>query len=57
MAIPKRNCRVRKGIEGLDPDQAEDYRLRKWLSDHPEMREMARDEREKAGRGMAVARA
>ncbi|MBW1711517.1 MAG: hypothetical protein JRJ73_16950 [Deltaproteobacteria bacterium] len=39
----ERNCIIRKGIEGLDPDQAEEqYQLKKWLKAHPEKRIFSR---------------
>ena len=52
----RRNCIVRRGIEGLDTDQAEDYQLRKWLSDHPERREMSDGDRQKVARRFAAFR-
>lgn len=53
----ERNCIVRKGIEGLDPDQAEEYQLEKWLKAHPEKRSLSKEERKVIGQRLAGARA
>jgi hypothetical protein len=41
----RRNCIVKKGIAGLDPDEAEEPQLRRWLSDHPERRGMSEEKK------------
>ena len=53
----ERNCIIRKGIEGLDPDQAEEYQLKKWLKAHPEKRVLSKEERKVIGQRLAGARA
>jgi len=50
----ERNCVIRRGIEGLDADQAEDYELKKWLRDHPEKRVLSKKEREKLAQRLAA---
>ena len=35
-----RNCRISKGILGLDPEKDEVSQLAKWLKMHPEKREL-----------------
>ena len=37
----QRNCIVKKGIAGLDPDEIEKPQLQKWLDDHPERKELS----------------
>ena len=37
----KRNCRISKGILGLDPDKDEAPQLAKWFKMHPEKRELS----------------
>jgi hypothetical protein len=49
----ERNCIIRRGIEGLDPDQAEDYQLKKWLRDHPAKRVLSKKDREKVAQRFA----
>ena len=41
----KRNCIVKKGIAGLDPDAEEEPQLRRWLADHPKRREMSEEKK------------
>lgn len=36
-----RNCRVTKGIIGLDPEKDEGPQLKKWLDLHPTMKKMS----------------
>ncbi len=50
----RRNCIVKKGIAGLDSDEAEEPQLRRWLADHPERRGMS-DEKKAALRQQAQA--
>ena len=50
----ERNCVIRKGIEGLDPDQDEDYQLKKWLRDHPEKKTLSKTERGKIAQKFAA---
>ena len=50
----RRNCIVKKGIAGLDSDEAEEPQLRRWLADHPERRGMS-DEKKAALRQQAKA--
>jgi len=56
LTMLERNCIVKSGIEGLDPDEAEDYQLKKWLRDHPEKRALSEKEREKLARRLATSR-
>jgi hypothetical protein len=49
----ERNCIIRRGIEGLDPNYLEDDQLKKWLRDHPEKRMLSKTEREKIGQKLA----
>jgi len=41
-----RDFTIRKGIEGLDPDQSEQYQLKRWLKEHPEKKELSEDEKQ-----------
>lgn len=52
----ERNCIIRKGIEGLDPDQAEEYQLKKWMKAHPERRVLSKEERASIGQRLAGTR-
>lgn len=36
-----RNCRITKGITGLDPEEDEGPQLKKWLTLHPPKKEMS----------------
>lgn len=36
-----RNCRVTKGIIGLDPEKEEGLQLKKWLALHPTQKKMS----------------
>ena len=49
----ERNCVVRGGIEGLDPDVPEELQLKRWLNTHPEKRKLSWEERERARQRMA----
>ncbi len=44
LAMLKRNCIIRPGIAGLDPDEVEETQLKKWFAEHPPKREMSEDE-------------
>ena len=44
LAMLNRNCIVRRGITGLDPNEPEEPQLKRWLDDHPVKREMSEDE-------------
>jgi hypothetical protein len=50
----RKNCIVKKGIAGLDSDEAEEPQLKRWFADHPERREMS-DETKAAFRQRAQA--
>ena len=41
----QRNCIVKKGIAGLDPDAVEEPQLQRWLADHPERRGMSEEKK------------
>jgi hypothetical protein len=56
LSMLERNCIIRGGIEGLDPDEAEEYQLKKWLRDHPEKRGLSQKERERLSRRFARSR-
>ena len=53
----EQNCIIRKGIEGLDPDQSEEYQLKKWLKAYTEKRVLSRGERKVIGWRLGGARA
>jgi len=36
-----RNCRITKGITGLDPEKDEGPQLKKWLTLHPALKKMS----------------
>ncbi len=36
-----RNCRITKGITGLDPEKDERLQLKKWLTLHPPLKKMS----------------
>jgi len=40
-----RNCQIRKGTKGLDPDRPEEDQLKKWFDAHPPKRELSEEER------------
>ena len=46
----ERNCIIKKGIEGLDPDHEEEHQLRKWIKAHPEKRKLTEEEKERLAR-------
>jgi hypothetical protein len=50
----QRNCIVKRGITGLDPDAVEEPQLHRWLADHPVRRGMT-DEKKAALRQRAQA--
>ena len=37
-----RNCRIGKGIIGLDPNKEEEYQLKEWLKMHPPKKELTK---------------
>ena len=45
LAMLERNCIVRPGIAGLDPDENEEAQLKKWFAEHPPKKEMSGEER------------
>jgi hypothetical protein len=51
-----RNCIIRKGIEGLDPNQSEEEQLTRWLKAHPEKRSLSEKERERVAQRLTGAR-
>ena len=46
LAMLNRDCIIRRGITGLDPNEEEEPQLRVWMKDHPERRALS--DREKA---------
>ena len=40
-----RNCIIKKGIAGLDPNEADTTQFKKWLADHPVKKEMSEEEK------------
>ena len=44
LAMLNRNCIIRPGITGLDPNEPEEPQLKRWLDDHPVKREMSEEE-------------
>ena len=44
-AMLSRNCKIRKGISGIDPDKAEEPQLKKWFKAHPVKREWSEEEK------------
>lgn len=44
-----RNCRVAKGIIGLDPEKDEGPQLKKWLALHPALKKMSLAQRKAVG--------
>jgi len=45
LAMLNRNCIVKKGFTGLDPNGGDIPQLKKWLDDHPERRKMSDEEK------------
>ena len=41
----ERNCIIKKGIAGLDPNEADITQFKKWLADHPVKKEMSEEEK------------
>ncbi len=41
----ERNCIIKKGIAGLDPNEADTTQFKKWLADHPVKKEMSEEEK------------
>ena len=41
----RRNCIVKGGIAGLDPNEMEEPQLKKWLDDHPERRGLSEEKK------------
>ena len=41
LSMLKRNCIVRKGIKGLDPDKEKDGQLKHWMKRHSENKEIS----------------
>lgn len=50
LSMLERNCIVKGGIEGLDPDEVEAPQLKKWLGAHPEKRAISEKERHRLAR-------
>jgi len=44
-----RNCRITKGITGLDPEKDEGPQLKKWLALHPTQKKMSLAQRKAVG--------
>ncbi|MBA7706908.1 hypothetical protein ES703_115767 [subsurface metagenome] len=44
-----RNCRITKGIIGLDPEKDEGLQLKKWLALHPTKKKMSLAQRKAVG--------
>lgn len=45
-AMLNRNCRVKKGITGLNPNKAEAPQLKRWLKEHPAKRVLTEKEKQ-----------
>ncbi|RJR46271.1 MAG: hypothetical protein C4576_11315 [Desulfobacteraceae bacterium] len=56
LSMLERNCIVKGGIEGLDPDETEEPQLKKWLRAHPEKKALSDKDRERIGRRLARSR-
>lgn len=41
----QRNCIVKKGIAGLDPDAVEEPQLQRWFADHPARRGISEEKK------------
>jgi len=52
----KQNCKVTKGIIGLDPNKEEYSQLKKWLAQHPVKKELSKIEKEKVAQRFKKAR-
>lgn len=44
-----RNCRITKGIIGLDPEKDEGFQLKKWFTLHPTLKKMSLAQRKAVG--------
>jgi hypothetical protein len=51
----KHSCIIGRGMQGLDPDQAESHQLKQWFKKHPKKREISEEERQKKSENMKVA--
>jgi hypothetical protein len=59
LSMLKRNCVVKRGIEGLDPDKEkrENARqLKRWMSQHPPKKEISLEERQAIGKRLGAAK-
>jgi hypothetical protein len=45
LAMLNRNCVIRRGIAGLDPDEEEEPQMNAWMKGHRERRALSNDER------------
>ena len=45
LAMLSRNCVLKRGIQGLDPDKPEETQLSKWIKAHARKREISEEER------------
>lgn len=42
----KRNCQIKTGIKGLDPDREESPQLKIWMRKHPEKKKMSDEKKQ-----------
>lgn len=52
----ERNCQIRTGITGLDPEKDENEELKKWMKKHPVKRELTEEEKDRLRDRMNTAR-
>jgi len=45
LAMLNRNCVLRKGIHGLDPDKPEEKQLKDWMKKHPRKKELSEEKK------------
>jgi len=45
LTMLERNCIIKKGIAGLDPNETDKTLFKKWLADHPVKKEMSEEEK------------
>lgn len=41
-----RNCIIKEGITGLNPDEAESAQLKKWIKNHKHIKELSEEEKQ-----------
>ncbi len=52
----KRDCVIRKGIKGLDPDRGREEQLKKWLKEHPPQKKLTAQQKEQIARRLKQGR-